>query len=219
MEFPPQFDRSPGIQSVKIAVLGDRGVGKTSLVRQFVYNTFSDHYNPTPAPLSHYSSLIINDHVYEATIMDFPMITYFPANVSYDWSDDAWGYYGYSLRHATAYILVFDVANEESFQHVRSLREQILDSRGGSGPEVPLLVVGNKHDLGEDRFCSQRRDTATVIKKHWKCSYIECSAKFNWHVVSIFKELMKQVDNVSQNPKPSCGRVPQVLRHNTCHIL
>ena len=56
-----------------------------------------------------------------------------------------------------------------------------------------MVIVGNKHDLPENTHIS-KRELANMIKKQWKCLYIECSAKHNWHVVTVFKELMKAVD-------------------------
>ena len=42
---------------------------------------------------------------------------------------------------------------------------------------------------------SRSRDTvANVVRKQWKCAYVECSARFNWRVVALFRELMKAVD-------------------------
>ncbi|XP_071447894.1 uncharacterized protein [Hetaerina americana] len=47
--------------------------------------------------------------------------------------------------------------------------------------------------LAESR---ERRDIANIVKKHWRCGYVECSAKYNWRVVAVFKELMKAVDSM-----------------------
>lgn len=67
----------------------------------------------------------------------------------------------YGLRSATAYILVFDVNLPETFQYVKNMREQILQSRA---KEVPILVVGNKHDLGELVSGSKRqRNSPTLL--------------------------------------------------------
>lgn len=55
----------------------------------------------------------------------------------------------YGLRSASAYILVFDVNLPETFQYVKNMREQILQSRS---KEVPILIVGNKHDLGKQAY-------------------------------------------------------------------
>ena len=43
---------------------------------------------------------------------------------------------------------------------------------------------------------SRSRDpVANVVRKQWKCAHVECSARFNWRVVALFRELMKSVDH------------------------
>ena len=83
------------------------------------------------------------------------------------------------------------------FSYIRLVRDQILRSRGctinGNAVEMPMVIVANKYDLPENPRIS-KREVANIVKKQWKCPYIECSAKHNWHIVTIFKEVMKAVD-------------------------
>ncbi|XP_074643539.1 ras-like protein family member 10B [Tubulanus polymorphus] len=202
------------MQHVKLVVLGAQAVGKTSVIRQFVFNEFSDEYVPTVEKCTHYPAAIINDHLYEVKIIDCPVIPYFPMSSLYEWTE----FRGYGLRNATAYILVYDVSSDESFHYIRSIREQIIESRNMH--DVPIIVVGNKQDLGNsDGRGVTRREVANMVKKQWKCGYIECSAKFNWHIVMIFKELMKTIDYIDYGHKPTSVRVQDALRRNRCVIL
>ena len=233
------------MQRVKIVVLGASGVGKTSLVEQFVCNNFPERHRTTSRRHCYFPSVIINHNLYEVKIVDCPVIPYFPTTSLCEWSE----FRGYGLRSATAYLLVFDITSEESFQHVRSLREQITESRGGV--DVPIFVVANKQDLqpppqpgphhhlphfqhltlsmGEssggggllgNAMGHNKREVANIVRKQWKCGYVECSAKFNWHVVMVFKELMKVVDNLDHCPhKAASARVQEALRRNKCVIL
>lgn len=138
----------------------------------------------------------------------------------------------YGLRSATAYILVFDLSNLDSFQYIRTLREQIYESR--SLTNVPLLVVGNKQDLltppesadkvpqaiASNSTEEKRRDIANLVRKHWKCGYVECSAKYNWHVVAVFKELMNLVDNIEvKEQSPMMDNIQEALDRNKCTVL
>lgn len=199
-------------QKIKLAVLGAPGVGKSSIVKQFVCNHFSDDYEPTERKNVFLPSVIINEHLYELKIIDCPYIPYFPVNSLYEWTD----FRGYGLRNATAYILVFDVTSEDSFQYIKSLRDQILESRNMH--DVPMFVVGNKHDLSDERS-KFRREVVNLVKKQWKCGYVECSAKYNWHIVHMFKELMKAIDYIDYGHKPTSARVQDALRRNRCVIL
>ena len=198
---------------VKIILLGAQGVGKSSIVQQFVYTNFNENYTPTKQRVCYHPTVIIHDHIYEVKITDCPMIPYFPVNSLYEWTD----FRGYGLRNATAYVLVFDITNEESFNYVRSLREQIIEGRSGAH-DIPIMVVGNKYDLNEDRNTS-KREVASVVKKQWKCAYMECSAKYNWHIVLLFKELMKLIDQIDYGHKPKSMRMPDAFRRNRCAIL
>ncbi|XP_046386357.1 uncharacterized protein LOC124156085 [Ischnura elegans] len=54
-----------------------------------------------------------------------------------------------------------------------------------------LVMQQNALAMAETR---ERREIANVVRKHWKWKYVECSAKYNWRVVEVFKELMRTVD-------------------------
>ncbi|KAG5840330.1 hypothetical protein ANANG_G00187660 [Anguilla anguilla] len=96
---------------------------------------------------------------------------------------------GAGVRNANAYVLVYDICCVESFEYVKMIRQQIVEHRVGSSQEVPILVVGSKRDLQRQRF-TPRRAVSALVKKTWKCGYVECSARYNWHVTLLFKELL-----------------------------
>jgi len=55
---------------------------------------------------------------------------------------------GHGLRQAAAYVLVYSVADDDSFSYVRSMREQIIACRGAHSPhDVPIIIAANKADL------------------------------------------------------------------------
>lgn len=65
-----------------------------------------------------------------------------------------------------------------------------LAHRPAGAPEAPILVVGNKRDRQRLRF-GPRRALATLVRRGWRCGYLECSAKYNWHVLRLFRELLR----------------------------
>lgn len=232
----PENPKSPveispdSVDRVKVIVLGATAVGKTSIIQQFVWNDFCEEYVPTDRKHTYYPSVITNERLYEIKISDLPVIPYFPVNSYYEWTD--YRYYG--LRSATAYILVFDLSNIETFQYIKTLREQICESRNMSN--VPVLVVGNKEDLiatpeegtasGSSKpaitsgFEERRRDVVNLVKKHWKCGYVECSAKYNWKVVGVFKELMNMIDSIEiRDQSPMLDNIQEALDRNKCSVL
>lgn len=80
--------------------------------QQFVWSEFSEEYRPTERRETFYPSVVLTDRLYELKITDLPTIPYFPVSSHLEWTD--FRYYG--LRSATAYVLVFDLSNQDTFQ-------------------------------------------------------------------------------------------------------
>lgn len=59
------------------------------------------------------------------------------------------------------------------------------------------MVAAEPQQPTADEINTTRRrgDLVQLVRKHWKCSHVECSARHNWRVVQVFKELMLQVIN------------------------
>ncbi|XP_046980645.1 ras-like protein family member 10B [Schistocerca americana] len=216
---PPSAGADSCLSCVKVALLGASAVGKTSIVRQFVWNEFSDDYSATDRRYAYYPTVVINERLYELKVSDIPVIPYFPINSFYEWADFRF----YGLRSANAYVLVFDLCNTESFQYIRSLRDQMWESRDMR--HVPVVVVGNKLDALQMHAAAaaRRRDIVTLVRKHWKCAYVECSAKYNWRVVAVFKEVTRAVDAALHSAKdatsPMMDNFHGALDRNKCSIL
>ncbi|XP_061585986.1 ras-like protein family member 10A [Cololabis saira] len=202
------------VETLNIAVIGAPGVGKTSIIRQFIYNDFSEVYTPTKTRYVYRPSVILNGNMYELKILDVPPISSFPASASQEWLDLRCR----GVRNANAYILVYDICCVESFEYVKMIRQQIVENREGSSSEVPILVVGNKRDLQRQRFMP-RRAVSVLVKKTWKCGYVECSAKFNWHVVLLFKELLGIAVSRGMRQNHTSIRLQGALQRNRCTIM
>lgn len=134
--------------------------------------------------------------------MDLPPLTSFPANSLEEWSG------GVSLRTASAYLLVYDASNLDTFQQLKVLKEQIYDSRDMN--RVPVLVVANKYDIlnpaaaPTTQQSRERRDICSMVRKQWKLTHMECSAKYNWRIISLFKEITRLCDILEMtHPKDS----------------
>ncbi|XP_018604650.1 ras-like protein family member 10A isoform X2 [Scleropages formosus] len=234
------------VETLSIAVIGAPGVGKTSIIRQFIYNDFSEVYTPTRSRYVYRPSVILNGHMYDLKILDVPPISSFPASTSQEWMDLRCR----GVRNANAYILVYDICCVESFEYVKMIRQQIMEHRAaswyhvtmscpshqeasrfhaaqdvcgmfvreGSGNEVTILVVGSKRDLQRQRF-TPRRAVSVLVKKTWKCGYVECSAKYNWHVVLLFKELLGIAVARGLRHNHASIRLQGALQRNRCSIM
>lgn len=70
------------VETLSIAVIGAPGVGKTSIIRQFICNDFSEAYTPTRSRHVHRPAVILNGSMYELKVLDVPPISSFPASAS-----------------------------------------------------------------------------------------------------------------------------------------
>ena len=93
-----------------------------------------------------------------------------------------------SISTADAFILVYSVEDEASFEEVKLLRQQIIDQKNDE--LTPIVIVGNKCD-SESRQV-QREMAETTVKIDWDNGFIEASAKDNCNVTGIFRELLHQ---------------------------
>ncbi|CAG7709891.1 unnamed protein product [Allacma fusca] len=175
------------------------------MFQQFATNIFPEEYCATVRPVVHSQTVMLDNRVYQLKILDLPPLTSFPQNSLEEWNS------GVSLRSASAYLLVYDASNLDSFQHVKTLKEQIYESRDMHN--VPVLIVANKFDLIASTVTSstnssssgplssaslpesrERRDICSMVRKQWKLAHMECSAKNNWRIVALFKEVTRLCD-------------------------
>ncbi|XP_013401546.1 ras-like protein family member 10B [Lingula anatina] len=212
----PNSELDTGIRQVKIVILGASQVGKTSIIRQFVQNTFAEEYIPTRATEVYRPSCMINDHLYHVKMVDCPQINSFPEDSIEEWSEFR---PGKGVRNANAYIMVFDRSSEDSFNYLRTLREQMLDCENDH--DAPLWVVCNKCDKAEKDSNKNgglsKREIANIVKKQWKSPYLECSAKNNWHIVLLFKEVVRSIDLIEYGHKATL--MQNALRRKKCVIM
>ncbi|XP_063000355.1 ras-like protein family member 10A [Elgaria multicarinata webbii] len=202
------------VETLTVAVLGAPKVGKTAIIRQFLHQDFTDTYSPTEGRFAYRPSVVFNGNMYDVKILDVPYLAAFPADSSQEWLDLKYR----GLRNTDAYVLVYDICTPESFEYIKMIRQQIQENRTSSTGEAPIIVVGNKRDLQRQRF-TPRRTLSMLVKKSWKCGYLECSAKYNWHIVLLFKELICSALAHGCKNNHSAMRLQGALHRNRCSLM
>ncbi|XP_030753703.1 ras-related protein Rap-1 [Sitophilus oryzae] len=173
----------------KIVVMGAAKVGKSSIISQFLYGTFSSKYKRTVEEMHHGDFNVQGVHL-TLDILDTSGAYEFPAMRAL------------SISSADAFVLVYDVTDTNTFEEARALRDQIHETKCSTN--VPIVVVGNKVDLTGNREV----DTATtesVVTVDWENGFVEASAKENINVSKVFKELLAQA-KVKYNLSPALRR-------------
>lgn len=153
---------------LKVVLIGNSGVGKTSLMQQYVNKSFSLHYKTTIGADFLMKDLFVEDRAVLLQIWDTAGQETFRSLGS--------AFY----RGADACMLVFDVTNKYSFDCLGGWLDNFLRTTGklpqqgaqgrnntieeeDEGEPVSLVVVGNKIDLkegGMDHVCEVTREMA-----------------------------------------------------------
>jgi Ras-related protein Rap-1B len=95
------------------------------------------------------------------------------------------------MRDAHGFLLVFSITSMSSLHELAELREQIVQIKGGD-PNVPIVLVGNKSDLEEDRVVSRSR--AFQVSQAWgNVPYYETSARRRQNVTEVFVDVCRQI--------------------------
>lgn len=94
------------------------------------------------------------------------------------------------MKQGQGFLLVFSICNTNSFYELSELREQII--RIKDDEDVPLVVVGNKSDMEEDRTVPRAR--AFQLAQQWGSKpYYETSARRRVNVDEVFVNLCRQI--------------------------
>merc|ERR1712017_1739 len=157
---------------LKVIILGDSGVGKTSLMHQYVSKKFSNQYKATIGADFLTKEVQVEDRLVTMQIWDTAGQERFQSlGVAF-------------YRGADCCVLVYDVNTAKTFENLDSWRDEFLIQAGPRDPDnFPFVVLGNKIDLENQRVVSNNRAMA------W------CQAKGN---IPFFETSAKEAINVEQ---------------------
>ncbi|XP_078042139.1 ras-like protein 2 isoform X2 [Augochlora pura] len=102
------------------------------------------------------------------------------------------------MRSGEGFLLVFSVTDHSSFDEMLKFHKQIL--RVKDRDEFPMLMVGNKADLDQQKIVSV--EEAQNMARQLKIPYIECSAKLRMNVDQAFHELVRIVRKFQLSERP-----------------
>ena len=162
--------------SIKIAVLGKGVVGKSSLTYRFLNYDVSTEHDATIED-RYKSNLNIEGTNYEVEILDTA------GEEDYQNMMDMW------ISFGEGFLLVFAINDKESFNLIKSKHDRIL--RGKHGVKCPILLVGNKQDLENERQVNYSE--AKEMADKWGIEYIETSAKTNFNCKEVFEMLAQEI--------------------------
>lgn len=166
----------------KICVVGDGGVGKTSMVLRYCENSFKENYIMTIG--SNFSTKTVE-------LPEYP---------NYSIKLQIWDLAGQThfsfvrppfYRGATGIIYTFDLTRRSSFANLGKWKEEVEKVIGS---EKPTMLVGNKLDLANKGAREVSSQDGEALRKEMKSmKYLETSAKEGISVDVAFKEITLSV--------------------------
>jgi len=169
--------RHPVQMKAKIALVGDSGVGKTSLIRRFVFNEYSDEYINTLGTKVSKVELLVPHGADVEVRMDLSIF-------------DIVGQLGFGELVRESYFHncqgLFAVCDGTRKATLESLHKWISAAMGVAG-EIPLAILVNKKDIMG--LGSIREDEVQQLANLYECTSAFTSAKTGEFVTDAFSIL------------------------------
>uniref|UniRef100_A0AAV1VHB4 Uncharacterized protein n=1 Tax=Peronospora matthiolae TaxID=2874970 RepID=A0AAV1VHB4_9STRA len=156
----------------KLVFLGDQGVGKTSMITRFMYDTFDNAYQATIGIDFLSKTMYMEDRTVRLQLWDTAGQERFRSLIpSY-------------IRDSSVAVVVYDITNRASFLNTGKWVEDVRTERG---QDVVIMLVGNKTDISDRRQVSV--EDGSDMAKEQNVMFIETSAKAGYNIKALFRKL------------------------------
>ena len=166
----------------KILLLGDSGVGKSSLLLRYTKNEFISDLRSTIGVEFALKYLTIDNFQLKVQIWDTAGMERYRSITN--------AYY----KGAKGVIVVYDICRKKSFENVD---KWIDDFKSKADDDAVIILIGNKSDLDEKREVSKEEAESKAQKN--KFGFMEASAKDNNNVQKAFETLFHEIVKIYKN--------------------
>ena len=170
----------PADATFKLCIFGDGGVGKTSLTKRYLTNSFDIDTKMTLG-----ASIFVNYIEKEGKRIAL-QIWDFGGEEDFRFLLPAYA------QGTSAGILMFDLTRFPTFNAIEEFITFFRDGLSIDRKDIPIVLVGGKMDLLEKR-CVERKDALEAVEKFNLHSYLECSAKTGENVGELFDKIASTV--------------------------
>ena len=158
----------------KVILVGESGVGKTSIISRYIKNWYNDSQISTLSPSSLKKNIIIDGYNIDLEIWDTAGQEQYRSIASLFYKD------------ALICILVYDITKRKSFENIQSYWHFSVTENGLKG--IIIGVAGNKNDLYEKEEVSEKE--AKEYSDYINASFKLVSAKNNTSINELFEQLV-----------------------------
>jgi Ras-related protein Rab-1A len=160
----------------KILLIGNSGVGKSSLLLRFADDTFTDNFMPTIGVDFKIRTLEVDGKTIKLQIWDTAGQERFKTITS--------SYY----KGAHGIIVVYDVTDKESYKNIDIWMNEVEKH---ASDNVSRILVGNKNDLTDARQVTT--DEGKELADNYNIRFMETSAKESSNVEEAFTLMTKEI--------------------------
>jgi len=178
------------MDSWRVAVLGDGGVGKTALAVQFTLNCFVETYDPTIED-AYRKQLVVDNKMCFVEVIDTA------GQEEYATLRDQW------VREGQGFILVYSIASRATFDRLEVFRQAMIKVKRS---RPIFMLVGNKCDKHYEREVT--KEEGLQMARTFDCEFLETSAKTSQNVERLFTTLVRLLR--SSRDSPTIGPAPPV---------
>lgn len=130
--------------SKKIVLLGHFGVGKSSIIRRFVENTFSEDYKVTIGVHIFKKNVLVEEKDTDVSLVIWDL----------EGNDDINNTRLSYLLGTHAFVYVYDLSRPTTYKNLQSE----IDFLNNHQKNTPVFVIGNKEDLVTKAFIKQNNE-------------------------------------------------------------
>eukprot|EP00043_Microstomoeca_roanoka_P026997 m.13270 g.13270 ORF g.13270 m.13270 type:complete len:209 (-) comp7196_c1_seq1:252-878(-) len=181
----------------KVLVVGDRGVGKTSLIKRYVHGVASDKYKATIGVDFALKVLQVDENTtVRLQLWDIAGQERFGSMTRV--------YY----KEAVGAFVVFDITRLDTFKAVKIWKNDI-DKKVflADGSKIPVILLANKSDLAVDGFKSSE-DMQNFCEQEGFVKWFETSAKLNTNIDEAVNHLVNII--LQQDMEPESDHVDPI---------
>ncbi|CCH44471.1 Ras-related protein [Wickerhamomyces ciferrii] len=170
------------ITPVKLVLLGEAAVGKSSLVLRFVSNDFQENKEPTIGAAFLTQRCIIGDKTIKFEIWDTAGQERFASLAPM--------YY----RNAQAALVVYDITKPASFIKARHWIKELHEQ---ASKDIIIALVGNKLDVVEEDESNRKvaYEEGETLANEEGLIFLETSAKTSFNVKEVFMNIGQKIPN------------------------